>query len=145
MLQLGWDHETASRLLVTEALFTAKVRPCVAKASDHAATVCLLVQSRMQSQHTCASVAGAAVAQNGPPASYVHDLQASQADRELLTQLLFEKFQIEGLFLGEQPVLALYSLGRIAGYVVDLGHDKTGHCLVKATSTILFAASLLPT
>ena len=49
-----------------------------------------------------------------------------QADREQLTQLLFEKFNLDGLFLCDAPVLALYALGKVNGCVVDVGHHKTG-------------------
>lgn len=49
-----------------------------------------------------------------------------QADRERLTQLLFEQFNLAGLYLGEQGVLSLYSAGKTTGTVVDLGHGKTG-------------------
>ena len=65
------------------------------------------------------------------PSLATSDAAILQADRETLTQLLFERFQVEGLFLAEQPVLALYSQGRLTGCVVDVGHDKTGHRLVK--------------
>ena len=61
------------------------------------------------------------------PSLATSDAAILQADRETLTQLLFERFQVEGLFLAEQPVLALYSQGRLTGCVVDVGHDKTGH------------------
>lgn len=49
-----------------------------------------------------------------------------QADRERLTQLLFEQFNLGGLYLGEQGVLSLYSTGKTTGTVIDLGHGKTG-------------------
>lgn len=49
-----------------------------------------------------------------------------QADRERLTQLLFEDFNIDGLFLCDAPVLALYSVGKVTGCVVDIGHEKAG-------------------
>ena len=49
-----------------------------------------------------------------------------QADRERLTQLLFEQFNLAGLYLGEQGVLSLYSAGKTTGTVIDLGHGKTG-------------------
>jgi actin-related protein len=49
-----------------------------------------------------------------------------QADREQLTQLAFEEFNMTGFFLCDQPVLSLYSVGKITGTVVDLGHCKTG-------------------
>lgn len=49
-----------------------------------------------------------------------------QADREQLTQLAFEEFNMTGFFLCDQPVLSLYAVGKITGTVVDLGHCKTG-------------------
>ena len=49
-----------------------------------------------------------------------------QADRERFTQLLFEQFNVAGLYLGEQGVLSLYSVGKTTGTVIDLGHGKTG-------------------
>lgn len=55
-----------------------------------------------------------------------HSLCRTQADREHFTQLLFEHFNIAGLYLGEQGVLSLYSAGKITGTVIDLGHGKTG-------------------
>ena len=55
-----------------------------------------------------------------------HRLCPTQADREHFTQLLFEQFNLAGLYLGEQGVLSLYSAGKITGTVIDLGHGKTG-------------------
>ncbi len=55
-----------------------------------------------------------------------------QADRERLTQLLFEQFNLAGLYLGEQGVLSLYSVGKTTGTVVDLGHGKTGKACTQA-------------
>ena len=56
-----------------------------------------------------------------------------QADREQLTQLAFEEFNMTGFFLCDQPVCSLYAVGRITGTVVDLGYAKTGrsrhHCI----------------
>jgi len=51
---------------------------------------------------------------------------AMQADREHLTQLLFEHFNVAGLYLGEQGVLSTYTVGKTTGTVIDLGHGKTG-------------------
>ncbi|KAK9908828.1 hypothetical protein WJX75_003441 [Coccomyxa subellipsoidea] len=48
-----------------------------------------------------------------------------RADRERLTMLLFEQFNIAGLFMCEQSILSLYSVGKTTGIVVDLGHGKT--------------------
>lgn len=49
-----------------------------------------------------------------------------QADREQLTQLMFEEFNMTGFFLCDQPILSLYAVGKITGTVVDIGHAKTG-------------------
>ena len=49
-----------------------------------------------------------------------------QADREQITQVLFESFNLDGLFLCDAPVLALYAVGKVTGCVVDVGHDKSG-------------------
>ena len=49
-----------------------------------------------------------------------------QADREQLTQLAFEEFNMTGFFLCDQPVCSLYAVGKITGTVIDLGYAKTG-------------------
>ena len=51
---------------------------------------------------------------------------APQADQERLTQLFFEQFNVNSLFLCDQAVLALYALGKTSGTVIDLGHGKVG-------------------
>lgn len=43
-----------------------------------------------------------------------------------MTQLMFEEFNVPGLFISDQAVLSLYALGKLTGCVVDLGHGKTG-------------------
>jgi len=53
-----------------------------------------------------------------------------QADRERLTQLLFEQFNVAGVFMCEQSILSLYSIGKTSGTVVDLGHGKIGILLL---------------
>ena len=53
---------------------------------------------------------------------------ALQADREQLTQLAFEEFNMTGFFLCDQPVCSLYAVGKITGTVIDLGYAKTGRC-----------------
>ena len=37
---------------------------------------------------------------------------------------------MEGLFLAEQPLLALHSLGHLSGCVADVGHDKCGEVVL---------------
>ena len=45
-------------------------------------------------------------------------------DRERLTQLAFERFNVTGLYIQDQASLALYAMGKLSGCVVDLGHGK---------------------
>lgn len=51
-------------------------------------------------------------------------LFAPKRDRELITQLMFEVFNVSGLCMQDQASLALYSIGKLQGAVVDLGHGK---------------------
>ena len=53
-------------------------------------------------------------------------LGTSKLDRERMTQLMFEEFNVAGLFMADQPVLSLYALGKLTGCVIDIGHGKTG-------------------
>ena len=55
-------------------------------------------------------------------------LGTSRLDRELMTQLMFEQFNVTGLFMSDQAVLSLYALGKLTGCVIDLGHGTTGAC-----------------
>jgi actin-related protein len=54
-----------------------------------------------------------------------------QAAREKMVQIMFETFNVTGLYAVEQAVLSLYSVGRISGCAVDVGHGKTGTILVR--------------
>lgn len=49
-------------------------------------------------------------------------LYEDKESRERLTQIMFEEFNVSGLFCAEQPVLCLYSVGKLTGCVVDVGH-----------------------
>ncbi|KAG2484373.1 hypothetical protein HYH03_016789 [Edaphochlamys debaryana] len=51
-------------------------------------------------------------------------LLTSRPDREMLTQLMFEVFNVNSLFVQDTAVLSLYAVGRLTGLVVDIGHDK---------------------
>lgn len=51
-------------------------------------------------------------------------LLTGRTDRETMTQLMFEVFNVTGLFCQDQAVLSLFALGRTNGLVVDIGHDK---------------------
>jgi len=48
-----------------------------------------------------------------------------KANREKMTQLMFETFQCAGLYVAIQAVLSLYSNGRTTGMVVDSGDGVT--------------------
>ena len=56
-------------------------------------------------------------------------MTVAQAEKERLTQLMFEHFNVEGLFLCDQAVLSLYAAGKLSGCVVDMGHTKVGAAL----------------
>ena len=45
--------------------------------------------------------------------------------RSRLAQILFEETAVQALYLGQQPVLALFSLGKTTGLVLDSGHEVT--------------------
>lgn len=42
-----------------------------------------------------------------------------------MSLLLFERFGVDGVSVQDSAVLSLYSVGRVSGCVVDLGHSKT--------------------
>ena len=48
-----------------------------------------------------------------------------KVNREKMTQLMFETFRVEGLYVAIQAVLSLYSNGRTTGLVCDSGDGVT--------------------
>ncbi|KAJ5075064.1 actin-7-related [Anaeramoeba ignava] len=44
-------------------------------------------------------------------------------DREKVTEIMFEKFQVSQFYVGFQEVLSLYANGRTTGIVIDLGEE----------------------
>jgi len=48
-----------------------------------------------------------------------------KSNREKMTQLMFETFQVQGLYVAIQAVLSLYSNGRTTGTVIDSGDGVT--------------------
>ena len=64
-----------------------------------------------------------------------------QAEREKLTQLMFEEFNVAGLFLADQAVLSLYAIGKLSGLVVDMGHGKTGPLLACGDAMAAFSGA----
>jgi len=53
-------------------------------------------------------------------------LASSKLQRELTTQLMFEKFNTSGLYMANQARLSLGSYGKVSGCVVDIGHGEVG-------------------
>lgn len=51
-----------------------------------------------------------------------------KSDREKLTQIMFDYFNVPGLYVANTAVLALQTTGKFTGIVVDIGYDVT-HCV----------------
>lgn len=47
----------------------------------------------------------------------------SEENREKMTEIMFEKFNIPGLFIGVSSILGIYSAGRTTGVVLDSGEN----------------------
>eukprot|EP01089_Gocevia_fonbrunei_P014103 TRINITY_DN3793_c0_g2_i1.p1 TRINITY_DN3793_c0_g2~~TRINITY_DN3793_c0_g2_i1.p1 ORF type:complete len:696 (+),score=119.03 TRINITY_DN3793_c0_g2_i1:3-2090(+) len=69
-----------------------------------------------------------------------------RANREKMTQILFETFSVPAFYVHQQPVLSLYASGRTTGLVVDSGDGSTnvvpvyeGHALAHATLKVNLA------
>lgn len=52
-------------------------------------------------------------------------LMNSKVNRENICNIMFEKFDVPGLFIAKQCVLSLIDNGKTIGYVVSLGHSIT--------------------
>ncbi|XP_070580849.1 actin, cytoplasmic 2-like [Ptychodera flava] len=48
-----------------------------------------------------------------------------KANREKMTQILFEKFNVPALYIGNTGLLCLFASGRTSGVVVDIGYGVT--------------------
>jgi actin-related protein 7, plant len=48
----------------------------------------------------------------------------SRSDRELLTQLMFEVFNVSNYYATDSAVASLAGVGKLSGVVVDIGYDK---------------------
>ena len=46
-------------------------------------------------------------------------------NREKITQIMFEKFNIQGLFICIRPILSMYCVGKTSALVVESGDDVT--------------------
>jgi actin-related protein len=61
----------------------------------------------------------------GHPFLLCDHLNSSKADRERWCQLLFEKYQVAGVFVSKAGVLALYANARTTGMAIDMGANST--------------------
>ncbi|XP_063001409.1 uncharacterized protein LOC134411503 isoform X2 [Elgaria multicarinata webbii] len=68
------------------------------------------------------------------------------SNREKMTEVMFEHFQVPAMFVGLQALMALYASARTTGLVLDSGDGVTltvpiykSHCLLHAISRINFA------
>lgn len=57
-------------------------------------------------------------------ALFVEPLFVGKAEREQLAQLMFEGFNVMGLFLHDAAVCSLFAAGKLAGCSIDIGHGK---------------------
>lgn len=57
-------------------------------------------------------------------ALFVEPLFVGKGDREQLTQLMFEAFNVSGLFLHDAASLALAANSKLHGCTIDIGHGK---------------------
>ena len=60
----------------------------------------------------------------------------SRVERECLTQLAFEMFNVPGYFSVDQAVASLHAVGKSSGLVVDVGHDKIGEAGGRASGGV---------
>lgn len=55
----------------------------------------------------------------------IEPAMTSREDRERLTQLMFEVFNVTSYFATDSAVASMYGIGKNSGIVVDLGYEKT--------------------
>ena len=59
------------------------------------------------------------------PLCLVHSVACTDTDRENLAELAFETHRTPAMYLANDSVTALYSMGRVSGIVVDVGFRHT--------------------
>ncbi|XP_067677691.1 uncharacterized protein [Haliotis asinina] len=69
-------------------------------------------------------------------------------DKEKITQIMFEKFKVPGLFVANSGALSLYAAGRLSGVVLEVGEgvvhaapSHEGYLLPKAVTRWAFGGS----
>lgn len=55
---------------------------------------------------------------------FVEPLFVGKQEREMLTQLMFEGYNVSGLYLHDAAALSMCAAGKLAGVSVDIGHGK---------------------
>eukprot|EP00730_Choanoeca_flexa_P000413 TRINITY_DN10189_c0_g2_i1.p1 TRINITY_DN10189_c0_g2~~TRINITY_DN10189_c0_g2_i1.p1 ORF type:complete len:345 (+),score=61.89 TRINITY_DN10189_c0_g2_i1:136-1170(+) len=71
------------------------------------------------------AVAATSINLRRQPLSLIHSSAFTDKNRESLAELLFEKHSAPALYLANDATMALYSVGRVSGIVVDFGHEHT--------------------
>ena len=68
-----------------------------------------------------------------------------KTQKEIMSQIVFEKFDSPKLYIGIDKVLSLYSYGKTTGIVIDSGYDMThtvpiweGYCIPYAINKLYF-------
>jgi len=68
----------------------------------------------------------------------------TKANREKMTEVLFERFKVPAMYVALAPVLSLYSSGRTTGFVVDVGHGGCSTVPIYEGYALPHAISSLP-
>jgi len=67
----------------------------------------------------------------------------NKINREKTSQIMFEIFNVPGMYISPTAILSLYSTGKTTGIIVDIGHGSTHH--VPIFEGYAFAHSILKT
>ncbi|RCH79728.1 hypothetical protein CU098_005976, partial [Rhizopus stolonifer] len=62
---------------------------------------------------------------NESPVLVAVPVQWTKLDHERITQIFFENFNVPGVYIAPQPLLALFGCGTVSGIVVDIGSQVT--------------------
>jgi actin-related protein len=75
------------------------------------------------------------------PALFSEHFHACPNQREKLSELMFEKFGVPGMYIAPSPILSLYSSGRGSGIVIESGNSMTQTAVIY--EGFMFANSVL--
>ncbi|KAF7724449.1 hypothetical protein EC973_000958 [Apophysomyces ossiformis] len=62
---------------------------------------------------------------NESPVLLTVPVQWTKEEHERITQIFFENFNVPGIYIAPQPLLALYGCGSVSGIIIDIGHTTT--------------------